>query len=234
MSENIQSENNNGGSMKIRKTILTVLLLAVLACLCAYVGTLVTPQQLQQLISSCGSWAALAYIGLFALLPAFFFPVAVLALAGGLLFGLWWGSVYTFLGAIMNCTLMFLLARYAGREQVEQLLQKKLDRRWQERLRGLEGRTGFLLLIILRLIPAVPYNLINYAFGLTAMSFRTYILASAIGIIPGTLAFINIGDKALDVTSPDFWIAIGLLLLLLAVTALLGKECFPENKKNGD
>ena len=233
MSENIRSENDNGGSMKIRKTILTVLLLSVLACLCAYVGTLVTPQQLQQLISSCGSWAALVYIGLFALLPAFFFPVAVLALAGGLLFGLWWGSVYTFLGAIMNCTLMFFLARYAGREQAEQLLQKKLDRRWQERLRGLEGRTGFLLLIILRLIPAVPYNLINYAFGLTAMSFRTYILASAIGIIPGTLAFINIGDKALDVTSPDFWIAIGLLLLLLAVTAFLGKKCFPENQKNG-
>ena len=60
------------------------------------------------------------------------------------------------------------------------------------------------------------------------MSYRTYILASAIGIIPGTLAFINIGDKALDITDPDFWIAIGLLGLLLAVTALLGKKLFPK------
>jgi uncharacterized membrane protein YdjX (TVP38/TMEM64 family) len=66
------------------------------------------------------------------------------------------------------------------------------------------------------------------------MPFRTYILASAIGIIPGTFAFINIGDKALDVTSPDFWIAIGALVLLLAVTALLGKKVFPQNQKNGD
>ena len=123
---------------------------------------------------------------------------------------------------------MFLLARYAGREKVERLMARKLSPAWQSRLQSLNSSGGFLLLIVLRLIPAVPYNLINYAFGLTAMSYRTYILASAIGIIPGTLAFINIGDKALDITDPDFWIAIGLLGLLLAVTALLGKKLFPK------
>jgi len=218
--------------MKNRKQLLAVLLSGTLVCLCVWLGSLVTPQQLQEAVSRCGNWAALAYIGLFTLLPAFFFPVAVLALAGGLLFGLWWGSIYTFIGAIFNCTIMFLLARYAGREKVEQLIQRKLSPHWQSQLQNLNSSGGFLLLVILRLIPAVPYNLINYAFGLTAMSFRTYILASAIGIIPGTLAFINIGDKALDVTSSDFWIAIGLLVLLLAVTALLGKKLFPSNKQD--
>ena len=214
--------------MTIRKKLVPILLLGLLLGLCLWLGSLVTPQQLQEAVSRYGNWAALAYIGLFALLPAFFFPVAVLALAGGLLFGLWWGSLYTFLGAILNCTLMFLLARYAGREQVEQLMKRKLSPLWQNRLQSLNSSGGFLLLVILRLIPAVPYNLINYAFGLTAMSYRTYILASAIGIVPGTLAFINIGDKALDITSPDFWIAIGLLGTLLAVTALLGKKLFPK------
>ena len=218
--------------MKIRKNLVPILLLGLLIGLCLWLGSLVTPQQLQEAVSRCENWAALAYIGLFALLPAFFFPVAVLALAGGLLFGLWWGSLYTFLGAILNCTLMFLLARYVGRDKVEQLIQSKLSPVWQQRLSGLNSGHGFLLLIVLRLIPAVPYNLINYAFGLTAMSYRTYILASAIGIVPGTLAFINIGDKALDVTSPDFWIAIGLLGLLLAVTALLGKKLFPTNNQD--
>ena len=214
--------------MKILKKLVPILLLGLLVGLCLWLGSLVTPQQLQEAVSRCGNWAALAYIGLFALLPAFFFPVAVLALAGGLLFGLWWGSLYTFLGAILNCTLMFLLARYAGREQVEQLMKRKLSPLWQNRLQSLNSSGGFLLLVILRLIPAVPYNLINYAFGLTAMSYRTYILASAIGIVPGTLAFINIGDKALDITSPDFWMAIGLLGALLAVTALLSKKLFPK------
>ena len=220
--------------MKIRKTLLLILAFGALAVLSIWAGSMVTPQQLQTAIGRCGSWAAIAYIGLFTLLPAFFFPVAVLALAGGLLFGLWWGSVYTFIGALLNCTLMFLLARYAGRERVEGLIRKKLSDQWQQRLRSLNSGGGFMLLVILRLIPAVPYTLINYAFGLTAMPWRTYIIGSAIGIIPGTLAFINIGDKALDVTSADFWIAIGLLLLLLVVTGALGKKCFPQNQQNGE
>ncbi len=217
--------------MKIKKTLLTVLLLTTVGLLCWYLGTLVTPQELQSALQGLGSWAAIGYIGLFALLPAFFFPVAVLALAGGLLFGLWRGALYTFLGAVLNCSLMFFLARYVGRQKVEALLEKKLDPRWKGYL---TGNTGFLLLVVLRLIPAVPYNLINYAFGLTGMPFQTYILASCIGIIPGTFAFINIGDKALDVTSPEFWTGIGLLGLLLAVTALLGKKVFPKNEMNGD
>ena len=90
------------------------------------------------------------------------------------------------------------------------------------------------LLVLLRLIPAVPYNLINYAFGLTGMGLSRYLLASAIGIIPGTLAFINIGDKALDPASPAFWAAVGLLVLLLAVTALLGRRLFPDTTENGE
>lgn len=179
-----------------------------------------------------GDLAPAIYMLLFAVLPAFFFPVAVLAFAGGLLFGLLWGSVYTFIGAVINCALMFFLARRIGREKIRALVQRKLPSVWQARLKKAGGRKGFLLLIILRLIPAVPYNLINYAFGLTEMPFAAYMLGSAIGIIPGTLVFINIGDKALDVTSPSFWIALGLLVLLLAVTAFMSKKLFPNNDKD--
>ena len=218
--------------MKKQITILSRLLaLFALGLGCWYLGTQITPAKIQSWLSGWGSWAAVGYIGLFTVLPAFFFPVAVLALAGGVLFGLWWGSLYTFLGAVLNCCLMFWMARNLGRAQIEALIAKKLSPSWQEKIRSLEGRTGFLVLILLRLIPAVPYNLINYAFGLTAMPFRTYLAASAIGIIPGTLAFINIGDKALDITSPDFWIALGLLGALLLATALLGKAIFPKEKK---
>ena len=218
--------------MKHKKTMMLALLAA--GGICWYLGTRITPQELQSMLQGLGSWAAIGYIGLFTVLPAFFFPVAVLALAGGLLFGLWYGSFYTFIGAMLNCTLMFLLARYVGREKVELMLRSRLSGFWQEKLKGLEGRSGFLILVILRLIPAVPYNLINYAFGLTGMKFSSYLIGSAIGIIPGTLAFINIGDKALDVTSPDFWIAVGLLGGLLLVTSILGKFAFPEDKKNGE
>lgn len=226
--------------MKHKKTAVLLVLLIALAALTWKLSTWLTPQQLQQALQQTGGWAPALYIGLFVLLPAFFFPVAVLALAGGLLFGLWWGSVYTFIGAVLNCALMFLLARYVGRSQVQRLVEQKLSPQWQRRLQMADGKEGFLLLIILRLIPAVPYNLINYTFGLTGISFSSYLLASAIGIIPGIFAFINIGDKTLEAGSPSFWIAIGLLVLLLVVTGLLGKKLFPgqknatSSKKNGD
>lgn len=226
--------------MKHKKTAVLLVLLIALAALTWKLSTWLTPQQLQQALQQTGGWAPALYIGLFILLPAFFFPVAVLALAGGLLFGLWWGSVYTFIGAVLNCAMMFLLARYVGRSQVQRLVEQKLSPQWQRRLQMADGKEGFLLLIILRLIPAVPYNLINYTFGLTGTSFSSYLLASAIGIIPGTFAFINIGDKTLEAGSPSFWIAIGLLVLLLVVTGLLGKKLFPGQKnatssrKNGE
>lgn len=226
--------------MKHKKTAVLLVLLIALAALTWKLSTWLTPQQLQQALQQTGGWAPVLYIGLFILLPTFFFPVAVLALAGGLLFGLWWGSVYTFIGAVLNCAMMFLLARYVGRSQVQRLVEQKLSPQWQRRLQMADGKEGFLLLIILRLIPAVPYNLINYTFGLTGISFSSYLLASAIGIIPGIFAFINIGDKTLEAGSPSFWIAIGLLVLLLVVTGLLGKKLFPgqknatSSKKNGE
>lgn len=215
-------------------TITRLLLLAaavLLIILTAGFSSALTPQKLEAALAPLGNWAPTAYIGLFALLPAFFFPVAVLAFAGGLLFGIWRGSLYTFIGAVLNCTLMFFLARFIGRAQAERLIQKRLSPQWRSRLERAGGKEGFLFLVILRLIPAVPYNLINYAFGLSDMSFRVYLIASAIGIIPGTLVFINIGDKAMEIGSPSFWAAIALLAALLILTALLGKKLFPAATK---
>ena len=214
----------------MKKTLMIALCFGALALLTWYLSNLISPGEIQIALEGLGIWAPLAYIGLFVVLPAFFFPVAVLALAGGLLFGLWKGALYTFIGALLNCSLMFWMACHLGRKQIEVLIQRKLSMSWQNRMAKLGGSDGFLFLIILRLIPAVPYNLINYAFGLTGMSWRTYILASSIGIIPGTFAFINIGDKVMDVSSPGFWIAIGLLAMLLLVTTVLGKKLFPNKE----
>ena len=215
-----------GEVLDTKKWIMGLLVLAVSAALYFWLPS----ERIREALMSLGALAPVVYVAMFAVLPAFFFPVAVLSLAGGLVFGLWLGALYTFIGAVINCSVMFWMARYIGRQQIESLITKRLDAKWRTRLSKLEGREGFVLLIVLRLIPAVPYNLINYAFGLTGMRYPAYILGSALGIIPGTFAFINIGDKSMDVTSPGFWIAIGLLGLLLVVTALLGKRIFPDHK----
>ena len=210
------------------KSILGILALATLTILPAFVFSGASSQSLQALIASFGLLAPVAYIVLFALLPVVFFPVAVLAVAGGLLFGLGTGSVYTLIGAAINCALMFLLSRTIGRKRVQSLVEQRVSPSWQARLKQADGRSGFLLLFLLRLIPAVPYGLINYAFGLSEMRFWPYMLASVIGIIPGTLVFINLGDKALDLSSASFWIAVGLIVALFTITFLLGKKLFPD------
>ncbi len=214
------------------KTILGLVALGALTILPAFLFSGASSQGIQSFISSFGAFAPAAYIALFALFPVVFFPVAVLAVAGGLLFGLGPGSVYTLIGAAINCALMFFLSRTVGRCNIQTLVEQRVSPVWQERLKLASGRNGFFLLILLRLIPAVPYGLINYAFGLSEMRFWPYMLASVIGIIPGTLVFINLGDKALDLTSPSFWIAIALIVALFAVTLLLGKKLFPDSDRN--
>jgi uncharacterized membrane protein YdjX (TVP38/TMEM64 family) len=206
--------------------------MGALTLLPAFVFSGASSQGIQSLIASFGIFAPIAYIVLFALLPVVFFPVAVLAVAGGLLFGLGWGSVYTLIGAAINCALMFLLSRSVGQKRVQSLVEQRVSPSWQARLKQADGRSGFLLLFLLRLIPAVPYGLINYAFGLSKMRFWPYMLASVIGIIPGTLVFINLGDKALDWNSPSFWIAIALIIALFVITLLLGKRLFPSTDQN--
>jgi uncharacterized membrane protein YdjX (TVP38/TMEM64 family) len=214
------------------KTILGMIVAGILTLLPAFLFSGASSQSVQAIISSFGLFAPVAYIAAFALLPVVFFPVAILAVAGGLLFGLGLGSLYTLLGASINCALMFLLSRSVGRAKIQSLVERHVSPVWQERLSQSSGRNGFFLLILLRLIPAVPYGLINYAFGLTEMRFGPYMVASMIGIIPGALIFINLGDKALDVTSPAFWIAVGLIVALFVVTLILGRQFFPDTNRN--
>lgn len=214
--------------------------IAALAATLAFAGLMYfifsrfTAEDIRSALTASGPLAPYLYVLLFTVLPAFFFPVAVLALDGGLLFGLLAGSLYTFIGAMLNCTLMFMLARNTLRKPIHSYVGRKLSPYWQQKLDESGGRKGFLLLIALRLIPLVPYNLINYAFALTKMKFKTYMIASALGIIPGTVIFINIGDKAIDPSAPSFWISLGLLLLMIVLTILGSKWLFPELPKESD
>ena len=102
--------------MKHKKTAVLLVLLIALAALTWKLSTWLTPQQLQQALLQTGGWAPVLYIGLFILLPAFFFPVAVLALAGGLLFGLLGFSAHSLFANIIvsvvgACVFLFVARR---------------------------------------------------------------------------------------------------------------------------
>ena len=183
----------------------------------------ITAQSIRDWITGFGSMAPIAYIIVWVVLPVFFFPVPILALAGGISFGLWMGTAYTLIGAVINSSLMFLLAKVLAKDMVNKYLEEKMPQKWWDKFMKAEGKEGFLIVFICRLIPAMPYNVINYASGLTNIPFSKYTIATIIGIFPGTVIFLNVGDKILDIHSPEFIISIILLILLTAGSIMLGK-----------
>lgn len=188
-----------------------------------------TPEALRNYIDNFGYLAPLIYILCFTLLPIAFFPVPVLALAAGLLFGFIPGTIYTMIGATLNSAIMFFMAKVLAKDAVTSLLQKKLPEKWSSFLVDLDDKKGFGVIFILRLIPAIPYNLINYGAGLTSIKFSNYILATFLGILPGTLVFLNIGNQALNIHDPAFIVSIVLLILLTIFSLILGKKIGKTN-----
>ncbi len=134
-------------------------------------------------------WVGPAFALLYALLVALALPASALTVVGGVAFGFVWGTLWVTLGANLGANLAFWLARRLGREALLGLLGSRaapLDR--------LSGIAGFQGLLVLRLLPVAPFVLLNYAAGLTGMRARDYALATAVGILPGTMVYVFFAD----------------------------------------
>lgn len=210
---------------KLIKVLIAVAILALTAIIIIYIPH----DRIQYIVKSSGNLAPVVYIVLFAILPIFFFPVPVLALAAGMAFGLWSGTLYTIIGAFINCSLMFFIARYLGKDSIDRMVQDKLSDNIKAKIYGSDSNLG-LFILILRLIPVVPYNIINYVSGLSNISYRKYIFYSILGVIPGTIVFLNVGDKASQLNSLGFWISIALLIALIVASSLLAKKLQNKGK----
>lgn len=224
-------------SKRLKQVLIIVLTIAFFLIYKTFLSN-ITAQSIRNWITGFGTLAPIAYIFVWVALPVFFFPVPILALAGGLSFGLWMGTLYTLIGAVLNSSLMFWLAKVLARDMVNKYLEKKMPKKWWDKFMKAEEKESFLIVFICRLIPAMPYNVINYASGLTNISFSKYTIATIIGILPGTVIFLNVGDKILDMYSPEFIMSILLVILLTLGSILLGKivskkkDNIVENKSN--
>ena len=182
-------------------------------------------QEMRNSIESFGAAAPIAYIAAFALLPIFLFPVPPLALVSGILFGVIKGTLYTLAGASINATLMFFLSRFIARDTVERLIRTKVSENMQEKLLTDRQQSVTYIFFILRLVPLVSYNLINYAAGITKIRYGNYMLSTITGILPGTIVFLNMGDKLLNIRSMEFVISV-VLLLALTVISIVGLKWY--------
>ncbi|MFN4954586.1 MAG: TVP38/TMEM64 family protein [Aphanizomenon sp.] len=151
-------------------------------------------QNTLQWINSLGSLGGIVFIGIYIIATLAFLPAAILTLGAGVIFGVIWGSLYVFVGATLGAIAAFLVGRYLARGWVKEKISsyKKFTNIDQA-----VSKEGLKIVFLIRLSPLFPFNLLNYALGLTNVSLKDYSLAS-FGMIPGTIMYVYLGYLAGD------------------------------------
>lgn len=145
-----------------------------------------------QWVDSLGSVGAIAFIAIYILATVAFIPGSILTFGSGVLFGVVWGSLYVFISATLGATIAFLVGRYLARGWVA----KKIE--GNHKFRAIDqavGKEGLKIVLLTRLSPIFPFNLLNYAFGITGVSLKDYVIGS-VGMIPGTVMYVYMGSLA--------------------------------------
>ncbi len=194
------------------------LLLAAAAALAFFYRDRLNIATLDSLIKDAGFIGPVLFMSVYALATILFLPGSVLTLAGGALFGPVWGTFYNLTGATLGATLAFLAARYLASDWVS----RRAGGRLKQLIDGVE-KEGWHFVAFTRLVPLFPFNLLNYAFGLTRIRLGHFIIASYLFMLPGAIAYTYLGYAGREaVAGGEGLIQKGLLALaLLAVVAFL-------------
>jgi uncharacterized membrane protein YdjX (TVP38/TMEM64 family) len=167
-----------------------------------------TVEETEQWVRSWGAWGVAGSIALMVAHSFLPFPAEIIAIANGMLYGPLWGSVVTWVGAMLGAAMAFGLVRLLGRPFLFRMLSPhrlhQIERWSRER--------GGVTLLVSRLIPLIAFNLLNYGAALTGISWWTFLWATGIGILPLTILLAVVGDRVL-VLPLWIWIALGVLAL---------------------
>ncbi|MFM7409031.1 MAG: TVP38/TMEM64 family protein [Cuspidothrix sp.] len=138
----------------------------------------------------------ITFIFIYNLGTLLFIPGSLLTLQGGYLFGLFWGSIYVLIAALSGAILSFIIGRYLSRNWVYKQLEKYPKFKLIDQA---VAKEGWKIVLLTRLSPIFPFNLLNYGFGVTQVSIKDYILGS-LGILPGTIMYVYIGSLTVNMT----------------------------------
>jgi len=215
-------EEARGGLLK-RMVILLALVAVIVAVRMTGAMQYLEQEKLRTLIAGYGTLAPVIYMLTYAVAPALFLPGLPLTIVGGILFGPFWGVVYTIISATVGACVAFLVSRYIGREWIESKLRSP---RWKKLDEMVENH-GWKAVAFTRLIPLFPFNLLNYAFGLTKVKFLHYALATFICMLPACIAFIVFSSSRLNVLkgqiTPEFLVGIALIIGVSLIPAVYKK-----------
>jgi uncharacterized membrane protein YdjX (TVP38/TMEM64 family) len=190
----------------------TLLVWGVVAGFPAMPGFELSVEGVERTIRAWGMWGVAGSILLMVLHSFVPFPAELVAMANGMVYGVFWGTLITWAGAMLGAWLAFGLARWLGRPFVLAMVA----RRHHERLDDWLARHGGGMLFLSRFVPVISFNLINYAAGLSAISWWTFTWATGLGILPLTFLMVLMGEHLWS-SEPALWAG-----LLLPLTALAG------------
>jgi uncharacterized membrane protein YdjX (TVP38/TMEM64 family) len=178
--------------MNPRILILLTFVCLIATALALYGMSGIQPDQLQAGLQQAGIWAPIFYILIYVVATLLILPSTALNLTGGALFGPWWGTFWTSIAAVVAAIAAFTFTRTIGRD----LVADRFAGRWQTM--DAEIRQGGLFyMFAIRLLPIIPYGLVNFAAGMTSIRFRDYLIGTLLGTVPGVLPFVMIGSSGL-------------------------------------
>ncbi|WP_218153176.1 MULTISPECIES: TVP38/TMEM64 family protein [unclassified Streptomyces] len=203
----------SGGAARPRGALLRLLALAVLLGGLAAWAALDGARLLAgfgERVDALGAWAPLVFALCYALAVTALLPGAVLSATAGALFGVPVGAATVLVGATLGASLSFGIGRRLGRPAVERYAGTGR----LARLDAFLARRGFLAVLVMRLVPLFPFNLVNYGAGVSGVRFLPFVTATALGIVPGTLTLVGLGGALRQPGSPLLWPALGALVVL--------------------
>lgn len=200
---------------KILRVIVLLLLIAGIAAVIVYRDQ-IDPSALENWVKDAGSAGPVVFMLFYIIGTVFFFPGAALTLAGGALFGPVFGTFYNLTGATIGAMISFLAARYLAHDWVE----KKTGGRMKQLKQGVEGE-GWKFVAFVRLVPLFPFNVLNYALGLTKIKFSHYSIATYVFMLPGAIAYTYLGYVGREAVAGGDGL-IQKVMLALALLAIVG------------
>ncbi len=180
----------------------------------------VSGQGVAEYVKSMGMWGHVLLVGLMIVHSFIPFPAELVAIAAGMCFGVVWGVVLTWVGAMIGAVMAFALSRYLGRPFVAAVMPE----RQMQRIDDWSRDKSTSALIVVRLIPVIAFNLVNYAAGLTRVSLWAFLWTTAIGILPMTVLMVIMGEQMREPEAADWFILAATGLLLLAVVHVVRRH----------
>lgn len=206
-------------SKNLIKLIIVVALIGIVAVILRHYGVTELIQdvpKIKEKVDGFGVIAPLVYIALYIMATVFLIPALAMTPLAGVAFGPFLGVVYVSIGSVIGASVAFLIARYAARDMVEHWVAR--NEQLQKIDAGVE-RHGWRMVMITRLVPLFPFNLQNYAYGLTRIRFFTYFFVSWLCMLPGTIAYVQVGGALIsgkgDPKKTVFYLAIAAILIVV-------------------